>query len=119
MYQKFNLRQNIYIRKLFAALFLLIFAFCITPTKILHSLFANHQDANIKYKKVSDIPILSVAVFNCQCDNLVVESPFILQCQPIVTNLPALFFINNPAPELPVPCTRYFYFELRGPPSLA
>ncbi|MEO6219218.1 MAG: hypothetical protein ABIO81_02235 [Ginsengibacter sp.] len=113
------MRQNIYIRKLFATSLLLIFAFSITPTKVLHSLFANHKDANVKDKKASNIPILSVAVFNCQCDNLVVESPFTLHCQPIVTNLPELFFINNPAPELSVPCTGYFYFELRGPPSLA
>ena len=119
MYQKFYLRQNIHIRKLFAIGILLIFAFSITPTKVLHFFFANHKDANVKNTKTSKTAILSVAVFNCQCDNLVVESPFTLQCQLIVTDIPELFFINNQAPESSFHCIDHFFFELRGPPSFA
>lgn len=97
----------------------MIFALSITPTKVLHFFFANHKDANITNTKNSKTPVISIAMFNCQCDNLVVESPFTLQYQPIETVIPELFFINNPATKSSFHCIHHFFFELRGPPSLA
>ena len=114
----FYLKQNIYIRRLFAACFTLIFAFSITPTKVLHSIFADHKDDHAKNTRPSNTPVLSVSVFNCQCDNLVVESPFTLQLQPVLANIPELSFINNPTSDTIFYTITDFYFELRGPPSV-
>ncbi|MEO8569056.1 MAG: hypothetical protein ABI419_07965, partial [Ginsengibacter sp.] len=80
---------------------------------------ANHNDANVKNTQTSKSPVLSVAVFNCQCNNLVVVSPFTLQIQPIVTAIPELLFVNSPAREFPFHSIDHFFFELRGPPSFA
>lgn len=116
---KFTLRQNTYIRKLFAVSLLVVFALSITPTKVLHYFFANHKDGIGSKTRVSNIPTLSVAVYHCQCDNIVVESPFTLRCQPIVAEISTLLVGNKPASEPSFHFVYRFYFELRGPPSFA
>ncbi len=116
LYHKFHLRQNIYIRKFFAAALVIVFAFSITSSKVLHYFFANHKDATASKVNASGLPVLSVAVFHCQCDNLVVEFPFILSCKPVMAGIPELFVLNNPVPELPFSSFEYFFFEQRGPP---
>jgi hypothetical protein len=55
---------------------LVLFAFSNTPKKILHDLLADHKDSPVKTRD-SKTPQLDVSGFRCNCDNLVVESPFL------------------------------------------
>jgi hypothetical protein len=119
LYQKFYLRQNIYIRKLFAVSLLLTFALSLTPTKVLHIFFANHKDANVNNTETSKTPVVSVAGYNCRCDNPVVTSPFTFQHQPISFEIPKIYALRK-AETVPLfHVINHFFFELRGPPSLA
>ncbi|HEV8083996.1 MAG TPA: hypothetical protein VGP55_12380 [Chitinophagaceae bacterium] len=113
------MRQNIYIRKLFAFSLLLIFALSITPTKVLHFVFANHKDANVNNTKTSKTPIVSVAGYNCRCDNLVVTSPFTFQHQSISVEIPEIYPLRKAETVPTFHVINHFFFELRGPPSLA
>lgn len=78
--QAIVLAQLPYIRKSLAVFFLALFAFGITPRLTLHNLVANHKDG--RTRSVLPDPYstqLSKASFNCQCDNLISESPFVMQ----------------------------------------
>ncbi len=108
--------QNTYIKKFFAALLLLVFALSITPTKVLHSLFANHKDSRIKNYVKSKTPGISVAGFNCSCDGLVVISPYTSENSQISFVTPKFPNINKSAPVSNFHCADTFFFELRGPP---
>ncbi len=96
----------------------LVFSLSITPTKILHTLFADHKDAKEISTHASNELAISVALYHCQCDNLVVESPFSLQLNPIFTEVLELTINNNSARESDFYSIPHFYSELRGPPSL-
>ncbi|MDQ6761937.1 MAG: hypothetical protein M3015_04820 [Bacteroidota bacterium] len=111
--------QNTFIRKFIAASLLAVFALSITPTKVLHYFFANHKDSVIIKTKDSKCPSLSVAGFNCQVDNLVVESPFTVLLQPVSCTAPEVITIIKIYTAASFICADHFYFELRGPPSLA
>lgn len=57
---------------------LVFFAFSITPKKLLHDLVANHKDTkSLSAKPDSGLPHISKAGFHCQCEQLVVETPFL------------------------------------------
>ncbi|MEO6289464.1 MAG: hypothetical protein ABIO76_06065 [Ginsengibacter sp.] len=113
------MRQNIYIRKLFAITLMVVFALSITPTKVLHSFFADHTDASLNKTYSSKNPGLSVAGFNCQCNNLVVESPFTIQYFVAATDIFEIYDFNKQAFAPDFNCADHFFFELRGPPSIA
>jgi hypothetical protein len=60
-----------------------LFAFSITPKIVLHNLVANHKDGKTKTSLPDAYSTqLSKASFNCQCDNLISESPFVAEVQP-------------------------------------
>jgi hypothetical protein len=98
-----------------AGLMLVIFAFSITPTIILHNWLANHKDS-VRKLPAKNQQLVGKVLFNCNCDNIVAESPFtepensfqLPQVQPFSiqqeTNL--VHFISS----------EYFHFSLRGPP---
>ncbi len=119
MYQNLELYKNTSIKKFLAASLLLVFALSITPAKVLHYFFANHNDSVSIKTQESKSPSLSVAGFNCQIDNLVVESPFTVECQPISFLLPEIINIKRVVSVTTFHWADHFFFELRGPPSLA
>ncbi len=115
LYQKLN--GSPIIKQLCAGLLLLLFAFSNTPKKTLHDFFANHKDVPVRSSRSKTIQF-SQSGFNCHCDDLVVESPFIgslpspeltapAPCRPVA--YPAIRTAFFPAPPR--------YFELRGPPE--
>ena len=115
---KFLLNNSITIRKIIAGLLLVLFAFGMTPKITLHDLVATHTDSRIK-KKNTDPTSSQIAksTFNCQCDNLVSESPF--ETIPLaVTHAAELIYstfqANNGAATY---STTLFLFGFRGPPS--
>lgn len=116
---KVHLRQNIYIRKLIAISLVLIFALSITPTKVLHFFFANHQDEVARKTGEPNKLIISISGYNCQCNNLVVVSPFIPQNQVISFEIPIFLTLQKSAAVADLYFITPFFSELRGPPSLA
>ena len=66
-------------KRFLAAVFLLLFSFCVTPKRFLHDMLANHKDA----QPFASIPAqqISQSGFRCQTDDLVVEVPFLPDIQ--------------------------------------
>ncbi len=54
---------------------LIVFAFSITPTILLHDLLANHTDT-VRKQADSDREQVGKKLYYCYCDNIVAESPF-------------------------------------------
>lgn len=109
------MRKNIIIRSVLAVLMLAVFAFSVTPKILLHNLVADHKDTPIKSNH-SNQEQYSKAGFNCNCDNLVVESPFVNDFFPVQLSIAKQFaqqqtFFRNNFNSL-----HHFYLELRGPP---
>jgi hypothetical protein len=103
------------IRKIVAALMLIVFAFSITPVIVFHNWLANHTDT---YKKTADTKAqqLGKQTFNCHCDHIVAESPF---TEPeTFKSLPAfqVFAITNTVDIVQLPGTPTIFYSLRGPP---
>jgi hypothetical protein len=96
---------------------LIIFAISITPRIALHALFASHKDAaGPKLSHVAQQQF-SKTVFNCNCDNIVAESPF---TEP--GNVFELYTFQPFSPQQKIHiCSfyspEYFLFTLRGPPA--
>jgi hypothetical protein len=106
------------IQKFIAGLLLVVFAFGISPKRSWHNLVANHKDgkpaASAHDHRAADI---SRAAFNCQCDNLISESPFVAEA----TTTEAVPVIYHTANFIAIPAAPYssdrFSFCLRGPPA--
>ncbi len=64
-------------------------------------------------------PSISIAGYHCQCNNLVVVSPFTYQHTAVSFEIPDVYSLQKAAfvPGLHIIC--HFSFGLRGPPSLA
>lgn len=107
--------NNSIIQKLIAGIILILFAFSITPKKILHDLVANHKDTPTN-SNTSTTKQINPATINCDCDNLVVESPFFYQNNIIQIMAPVsyLFLTDNNIYTLYY--QNHFDLELRGPP---
>jgi len=108
------------IKKIIGIVLLAVFAFGITPKRTLHNLVADHRDGKAVASKAScDDTVLSRAAFNCQCDNLVVESPFIPGIAPVTLRLP-VHTVSYQAMVIQDACSvTLFHSDLRGPPHTA
>ena len=106
------------IRKLSAGFLLLLFALCVTPKKTLHDLIADHKDTPFASTGAMQQHI-SNSGFRCNCDDLVVESPFICDYIPIDIIAPAVYTSHIPVPDDDFRFLHHFYFELRGPPGIS
>lgn len=107
------MRSNSTIKNLLAYFLLLVFAYSITPKIVLHNLVADHIDKRKVLK--SHLNELSTAGFNCKCDNLVAESPFI----PAEIFTPEVFtaYISSIyAENITFTSRNQLFSELRGPP---
>lgn len=113
-----RVNRQLYIRKIFAALLLCIFALSVTPTRYLHQLFANHKDF-ISKTNPGPRPQLNVAGINCHCETNVVIAPYTVQPSPLITQqLPVFKDFTFSDGETPV-FSGLFSFGLRGPPQEA
>jgi hypothetical protein len=108
------------IKKIIGIVLLVVFAFGITPKRTLHNLIADHRDGKAVASKAScDDTVLSRAAFNCQCDNLVVQSPFIPGIAPVTLRLP-VHTVCYQAMIIQDACSAaLFHSDLRGPPHTA
>jgi hypothetical protein len=106
--------RNQTIRRLISGLLLCIFTFSITPKQWLHDIVTNHKDSYAK--SVDGKAILTTTGFHCNCDNLVVQSPFIYYDGPAEINAPAFFVLHQTATISNLISAYHFFSELRGPP---
>jgi hypothetical protein len=103
------------IRRLLAALFLLLFVFCVTPKRFLHDLLANHRDTSM----IHGLPQQQVTTpgFHCNVDDLVVVAPF-LPGIPITVppklNTGSAHFTD---PVISIILADCLQFDNRGPPA--
>jgi hypothetical protein len=103
------------IRKIVAALLLIVFAFSITPTIVFHNWLATHTDT---YKKTADKKSdqLGKQTFNCHCDHIVAESPF-TEPGTIVCSAILKVFTAVTTPEIvQLSHSPIIFYSLRGPP---
>jgi hypothetical protein len=103
------------IRRLLAALFLLLFAFCVTPKRFLHDLLANHRDTSMMH----GFPQQQVTTsgFHCNVDDLVVVAPFLPGIQitiPPKLNTGSAVFSD---PVISIILADHLQFDNRGPPA--
>lgn len=109
------LLKSLFIRKTVAAFLLLVFAFSITPTIVLHNWFANHTDTCSQQKK-SQSPQISSATFHCHCNSMVAVSAFTEPGQFEIVAAEKVFN-NPPTIEIVQPTSSLIIFHsLRGPP---
>jgi hypothetical protein len=103
------------IRRFFAAFFLLLFSFCVTPKRVLHDLLANHRDAQTS----SHLPEEQIAAsgFHCHIDDLVVVAPFLpdIGSTPagVISSIP--LFFSEPLSSFAI--TYLSHTDGRGPPA--
>lgn len=105
------------IRKIIAALMLVVFSFSVTPTILLHNWIADHNDS-VKKTGNNEHDQLSNAKYYCHCDNIVAESPFTGTDEFVLTVPEPLFFINPGVRIATVISFSPAYFPLRGPPAV-
>jgi hypothetical protein len=98
-----------------AGLLLFVFTIGIAPRKILHDCFANHKDSTAKIP-VGKTQQYTKAGFNCNCDNLVAESPFISSGSFYLTQIASFHssFYLQPCLFISLSLNEN---NLRGPPS--
>jgi len=72
-----NLHRHLFIKRITAGLLLLLFVFSITPKQFLHDLIVQHKDDYSSISKGS-LPALNKVGFQCDCNNQVVQMPYIV-----------------------------------------
>jgi len=94
---------------------LLVFSLSITPKIFLHQLVANHKDRS--YTAHSHTDQFTKAGFRCNCENQVVEVPYLNYSTGVDLVVYSSFQIDRTTPIYQFPSFPYFIFGLRGPPS--
>ena len=106
------------IRNVLAGIFLVLFAFGITPKLALHNLVAKHKDGRAKSSLPDPFSTqISKAGFNCPCDNLVTESPFVVESNASYILVEAAFINYQHCFAEEVYSSQKYCSSLRGPPA--
>ncbi len=92
---------------------LLIFAFSITPKLILHDLVVHHKDKPIHAGENTQV---SKTGFHCDCENQVVELPYLTYSAHQPADIPRSFQLYQTGVNCPFYSSPYLNFGLRGPP---
>lgn len=108
--------QSSFIRKTIASFLLLVFAFSITPTIVLHNWFANHTDTYIQQKD-SQTPQISSATFHCHCNSMVAVSAFTEPGQFEIASAKKVFTILSSIEIVQQTSSLIIFHSLRGPPT--
>ena len=93
---------------------LLILVFSITPKIILHNLLVNHKD--ISYPSHEHSGQVTKGGFHCDCENQVVEIPYLNLAINIRLDISRSFQIYQTRISYPFYSFPNFIFRLRGPP---
>lgn len=95
---------------------LIVFAFSITPTIVLHNWLANHTDTVKKTDCNNGEQQLGKITFNCHCDHIVAESPFTDISNKIQFANDRLFLPEPVEKTIPAKYSLLSCLLLRGPP---
>ena len=99
-----------------AGVLLILFAFSITPKKVLHDLVVDHADTIVSDHS-EEFSHFHTTGFHCNLDNLVAESPFTAQHDHFEF-IPVLSFpVQQEAFLYSYYADTCFFSELRGPPA--
>jgi hypothetical protein len=109
-----DLKKKDVIKRVPAAMMMLLFQFSITRKLLLHNLVADHQDTPLSANSGKN-PQLRLAGFNCACDNQVVESPFIENTLIVKVSLRLLFLIGFPRPSADSYLRRFYTLAFADP----
>lgn len=109
--------KNPAIKKAIGVLMLGIFIFSATPKQWLHDIVTNHKDA--RAASFDGKQSLSVAGYHCDCENLVVQVPFINYDLAVELNTPEFSIQHHSATISNFISTYHLFSSLRGPPSRA
>ena len=115
MQPRFKLKKTSIISRLQAFMMLVVLTFSIMSKQVVHDLIADHVDYKIAFSP--DETSVSQAGFNCDCDDLVVSSPYIstvTTCRLSVNLLYQAYQI--PAHEF-IQLNSHITKDLRGPPA--
>ena len=86
------------------------------PKQVLHDVLTHHQHFQGKEKNGASV---SKDRFNCDDENLVAQSPFIDHNHTLLIVVPSAFKVDTDLFFTSYFYLHQFFFELRGPPSLA
>lgn len=109
--------KNQVIQKIAAAALLIVFAFSITPAIVFHNWLADHTDT-LKKASATNHEQVGKQTFNCDCDNILAQSPFTEPEKEIITPVENLF--SSVKVDKPVHFTTspHHFYSLRGPPAV-
>ena len=110
------LNKHPIIRSISAVFILLVMALSITPKIVLHDWFADHQDVPVK-KAHNEQAQVSKQLFNCNCDNIVAESPFTDSDIDFTIELFSPLTIQQELIPVSIYSSAPSFFSLRGPPA--
>jgi hypothetical protein len=110
------LKQPRIIKSIVSIFLLGVFALGITPKQVLHDILTNHEHIPEKTKTGACI---TKDRFNCDDENFVAQSPFVGQDCILVIDIPPIFQVKLKCFFTSYTFLHQFFFELRGPPSLA
>lgn len=109
------MRGNLIIKNILGLLLICVFTISITPKSAFHDLIASHNDECFDNHQFKSDQITRQS-FSCHFENLVVESPYIWQPQPIEVSLITLFNSYQSSLQVNLFPQNSYYSELRGPP---
>jgi hypothetical protein len=110
--------QHSILRRSLAGILLMLFAFSIMPKKILHDWIVSHTDG-VSATAKSEVAQVGKAGFNCNCQNLVAESPFTADNQCIDFALHLSHATRPGTSPSQVYTADLFFYSLRGPPAIS
>lgn len=115
---KTKLQKKSIIRGLLAGIMLGLFAFSITPKIIIHALVVHHKDITVTLND-GKTDQYNKAGFHCNCDNLVVELPYLYYPISLQLVAPESFKTYQIRADHQFYYAENFIFGLRGPPFTA
>ena len=109
------MNYSLTIRRLFAAFFLLLFSFCVTPKRFLHDILANHRDTQTS----PGLPVEQIANsgYHCHIDDLVVVAPFLSDIPANCAAILSSVVIQFSEPLRTDVLTYTAHRDTRGPPA--
>lgn len=102
------------IKRIVSVFLLCVFAIGITPKQVLHDLLTNHDHIPVEDRSGAWI---GKDRYNCDDENFVAESPFVLHDLDHAIQAPSSFQVSRNTFLVSYSFLSLFFFELRGPPA--
>jgi hypothetical protein len=107
------------IQQISAAFLLVLFTFSITPKRFIHDVLAQHTDSKVICNNDISEKHFHESGIKCECDQLVVESPFLQTIVAFHSNITHCYFITSQLFVQHYFSIHHTLVSLRGPPPQA